>query len=142
MITDETTQVIQPEEFRWTLTNEKDLFQQPQVMYNYQPYSFKFMEHTFPKMIRIRRFVYLDILLGNTQLLDAAHVVDYHINVNHIENIREELLRIGQDAHDRFMVLLEERRSQSCISPTYQPTFDLSVFQTKIDLGLKTGGAI
>jgi len=133
MITDQTSKIIQPENFWWKPNENKALFDMGDVIYNYDPYSIKFIEPTFPKMITIKRIVLLNILLGNTHLLKAGLEIDIHINTVSIETLREKLLKTGADAHDRFLISFKERCHQSCISKTYEPVFDTSIFLDKIE---------
>ena len=142
MVTDDTFQVIQPEDFWWKPNENINLFTSPNIIYNYQPYSFKFIESVYPNMIRIRVFIYLDILLGNTILLDAGLIVDYNININSVDNIKSQILRIEQDANDKFNLAFQDRRHQLCISPTFAIQFDPLEAQTKINNGLTQEGTL
>lgn len=132
-------EIIKPEKFWWNEWENKDLFFSKGVSYKYDHSTLKFEEPIYPNMIRVRTFVYLDIILGNTPLLDAGYVVDYHVHGDIIENLHTELRRIGEDAHNKFMKIWEERRSPLYISPTFQPTFDPEALEINILSVLQKG---
>lgn len=138
----EITKIIQDERFWWNMTDDHILFNQKNIVYDYRPYSIKFEEPIYPNMISVRRFIYLDIYLGNSQLLDAGLVTDYHVNAATIENLKDELMIIGKDAHERFVKAFEERRYQPHISPTFQPTLDHEALALKIESLLLTGDGL
>jgi hypothetical protein len=136
---EEIAPIIQDERFWWNALDDQNLFDQKGITYDYRPYSLKFEEPTLPKRITIRVFIYLDIILGNTQLLDAGLVTDFYIHTDSFDNIKDELQRIGQQAHDRFVEVFNQRNRVPYISPTFQPTFDPVVSAQKIQQLLHEG---
>jgi len=119
--------IIQPEEF-WCNASEKiEAFSSKDLMYFYDPYSVKFTDANFTDTASIRRFVFLDILSGNSQILDSGLIIQFHINVKSHEEIVSEMIRTAKEAHDRFIELFKEYRHRSNISETFQPTFDPSI---------------
>lgn len=135
------THIVQPDRFWWNVIEAKALFAEPDINYSYHPYTLVFQEPNLPKMIKVRSFIYLDIILGNSQLLDAGVVTDYDVHVDSIGNIIDELLRIGEDAHLRFLQIFKERNSPPYISPTFQPILDLEVLDQKIRQLVETGAS-
>lgn len=131
--------IIQDERFWWNIEKDQNLFDPKKVVYDYRPYSLKFEEPTLPKRITIRVFIYLDIILGKTQLLDAGLVTDFFIHTDSFDNIKDELQRIGEEAHERFVEVFNQRNTVPYISPTFQPTFDPEVLAQKIQLLLHEG---
>src|ERR1700688_3307347 len=119
------TQIVTPDRFWWDiLLDDRSLFNEKQVVYDYKPNTLVFQEPNLPGMIKVRSFIYLDIFLGNSQLLDAGIVTDYDVHVDTFDNIIDELTRIAEDAHERFLVIFKERNSPPYISSTFQPTLD------------------
>jgi len=133
------TPIIQDERFWWNALDDQNLFDQKKITYDYRPYSLKFEAPTLPNRITIRVFIYLDIILGNIQLLDAGLVTDFYIHTDSFNNIQDELQRIGEEAHNRFVEVFNQRNRFPYISPTFQPTFDPEVSAQKIQLLLREG---
>lgn len=117
----------------------KSLFAEKHVQYDYRPNTLTFQEPTLPNMIKVRSFIYLDILLGNSQLLDAGSVTDYDVHVDTFENIIDELTRIARDAHERFIAVFKERNSLQYVSPTFQPTLDPEALAQSIQQLVQNG---
>lgn len=135
------TQIINIENFWWDILMDKSLFAEKQVVYDYRPYSTKFLEPIHVGMISIRRFIYLDITLGNSQLLDAGLAIDYHVQTTILTNLRDELVRIGEDAHNRFVQIFKEKNFPPYISPTFQPLLDPEVLAQSVQSLLHDGDA-
>ena len=142
IITEDTTQVIHGEDCWWRANENIELFKQPLVQYNYEPYSLRFEEEKYPNFLCVRKFVYLNILLGNSLLLDAGIIYNYNININSIDNLKDELFKVTEDAHKKFIHFFEGRRVVSCISPTFHPTIDYEVFSQKYYSVPQTGGIL
>jgi hypothetical protein len=136
---EEITQIVTPDRFWWNILMDKSLFSEKQVIYDYRPYSTQFIDPVYEGMISVRRFIYLDITLGNSQLLDAGLVIDFHVHTSSFDNLKDELMRIGQDAHDRFVVIFKEKNAVPYISPTFRPTLDPEALDQKIQSLLQDG---
>lgn len=136
----EVTQIVSPDRFWWNILPESEtLFNQKAVVYDYRADTLNFMEPNLPNMIKVRSFIYLDIYLGNSQLLDAGIITDYDVHVDTFDNIKDELMRIGNDAHERFVVIFNQYNRLQYISPTFRPTLDHEALEQKIQQLLHDG---
>lgn len=125
-------------EFWWDkpFKDHDDYFNFPTVWSCYDNYCFKIAPADKLGMFSIKLAPCLTVFMGNSLLFDGGMVMEYHVNHDHITNIKKEILNAAEGAHLEFIRVFNERESSSALI-SFEPQFQEHLFQQKLDLCLQ-----
>lgn len=130
---EEVDQIVSEFEVWWKPPGSNPLFNESGVIHVYNPYTITFEEPNMPDMVRNRIFIYFDIFFRNSQILDAGLKIEYQTNRKIITDLKESLIRLGEDAHSRFLRMFDSECDRGTIPPILRPQYDPGAALIKIE---------